>query len=193
MLKVGLTGGIGSGKTTVARIFESFGVPVYYSDDWAKYLMNHDPELKDKIISLFGVESYVNNELNRGHIASVVFSDKDKLQSLNKVVHPVVRNHFDEWCAKQDSPFVIKEAAILIESGAYKNVDKIIVVSASEKERIRRVVARDSANADQVLNRMRNQLSEEERLDHADFVINNEGDVMLIPQIKEVFETISQQ
>jgi len=192
MIKVGLTGGIGSGKSTVARIFESFGIPVYYSDDRAKDLMNNDPVLKQKIITLFGEEAYLVNELNRAHISSIVFSDKNKLAGLNNAVHPVVAYDFEQWCAQQNTGFVVKEAAILIESGANKHLDRIVVVSASEEERVRRVMKRDGVGEQQVLARIKNQLSEQDRLKHADYIINNEGDEHLIPQVQQICNTLSE-
>ena len=132
MLKVGLTGGIGSGKTTVSEVFHSLGIPVYNSDKRAKYLMENDPSLRVAIIQYFGEESYRSEVLNRLYLSEQVFSDKSKLQKLNSIVHPVVGNDFALWCKNQSAPFVLKEAAILIESGAYKGLDKIIVVTASE-------------------------------------------------------------
>ena len=191
MLKVGLTGGIGSGKSTVARIFELLGVPVYYSDDRAKDLMNNDGKLKQEIIAIFGEDAYIENGLNRTYISSIVFSNKEKLQQLNEVVHPAVATDFENWCTQQNVPFIVKEAAILIESGAYKHLDKIVVVSASEKERVRRVMSRDRVEKQQVLARMKNQISEEERLQYADFVIKNEGNQHLIPQVQQVCEELA--
>ena len=187
MLKVGLTGGIGSGKTTVAEIFYSLGVPVYNSDERAKYLMENDPLLRVAIIEYFGKESYRSESLNRLYLSKEVFSDKSKLQKLNSLVHPVVGNDFARWCKNQSAPFVVKEAAILIESGAYKGLDKIIIVTASENTRMDRVMDRDDAKASEVRDRINNQMADSERLKYADFIIDNDGKQMLISQVKEVF------
>ncbi len=190
MIKVGLTGGIGSGKSTVARIFESFGIPVYNSDDRAKFLMNNDETLMGEIISRFGEQSYINGELNRPYLAEVVFKDKSSIQDLNALVHPAVARDFDNWVSQQKSPYILKEAAILIESGAYKTLDQIVVVSTDEKIRIERVMKRDGATEEQVTARIKNQMSEEERLKYADFTIDNNGGKMLIPQVRSVHENI---
>ena len=187
MLKVGLTGGIGSGKTTVAEIFYSLGVPVYNSDERAKYLMENDPSLRVAIIEYFGEESYRSEGLNRLYLSKEVFTDRTKLQKLNSLVHPFVGNDFALWCAKQSAPFVVKEAAILIESGAYKGLDKIIIVTASENTRMDRVMDRDDAKASEVRDRINNQMADSERLKYADFIIDNDGKQMLISQVKEIF------
>lgn len=191
MLKVGLTGGIGSGKTTVAEIFYSFGIPVYNSDERAKYLMENDPSLRVTIIEYFGEESYRSEGLNRLYLSKEVFSDKSKLQKLNSLVHPVVSKDFAGWCKNQSAPFVVKEAAILIESGAHKGLDKIIIVTASENTRMDRVMDRDDVKASEVRDRINNQMADSERLKYADFIIDNDGRQMLIPQVKEVFNRLT--
>lgn len=191
MLKVGLTGGIGSGKTTVSEVFHSLGIPVYNSDKRAKYLMENDPSLRVAIIQYFGEESYRSEGLNRLYLSEQVFSDKSKLQKLNSIVHPVVGNDFAVWCKNQSAPFVLKEAAILIESGAYKGLDKIIVVTASENVRMERVMERDGVKASEVRDRINNQMTDSERLQYADFIIDNDGIQMLISQVKEVFNKLN--
>ena len=191
MLKVGLTGGIGSGKTTVSEVFHSLGIPVYNSDKRAKYLMENDPSLRVAIIQYFGEESYRSEGLNRLYLSEQVFSDKSKLQKLNSIVHPVVGNDFALWCKNQSAPFVLKEAAILIESGAYKGLDKIIVVTASENVRMERVMERDGVKASEVGDRINNQMTDSERLQYADFIIDNYGIQMLISQVKEVFNKLN--
>ena len=191
MLKVGLTGGIGSGKTTVSEIFHSLGIPVYNSDKRAKYLMENDSSLRVAIIQYFGEESYRSEGLNRLYLSEQVFSDKSKLQKLNSIVHPVVGNDFALWCKNQSAPFVLKEAAILIESGAYKGLDKIIVVTASENVRMERVMERDGVKASEVRDRINNQMTDSERLQYADFIIDNDGIQMLISQVKEVFNKLN--
>ena len=191
MLKVGLTGGIGSGKTTVSEVFHSLGIPFYNSDKRAKYLMENDPSLRVAIIQYFGEESYRSEVLNRLYLSEQVFSDKSKLQKLNSIVHPVVGNDFALWCKNQSAPFVLKEAAILIESGAYKGLDKIIVVTASENVRMERVMERDGVKASEVRDRINNQMTDSERLQYADFIIDNDGIQMLISQVKEVFNKLN--
>jgi dephospho-CoA kinase len=191
MLKVGLTGGIGSGKTTVAEIFYSLGIPVYNSDERAKYLMENDPSLRVSIIEYFGKDSYRSEGLNRLYLSREVFSDKTKLQKLNSLVHPFVSNDFAGWCKNQSAPFVVKEAAVLIESGAYKGLDKIIIVTASENTRMDRVMARDNVKASEVRDRINNQLTDDEKLKYADFIIDNDGKKLLISQVKEVFSTLT--
>ena len=139
MLKVGITGGIGSGKSTITSLFHDLGVPIYNSDERAKWLLSNDVDLMDQIKILFGQESYSNNKLNRAHIANIVFQDNDMLKQLNAIVHPLVKIDFENWLLLQKKePLVIKEAAILIESGAYKELDVLIVVLADKKTRIKR-------------------------------------------------------
>ena len=190
MLKVGLTGGIGSGKTTVSEMFYSLGIPVYNSDERAKYLMENDTSLRDAIIEYFGEESYRSEGLNRLYLSKEVFLDKSKLQKLNSLVHPVVGRDFAIWCKNQSAPFVLKEAAILIESGAYIGLDKIIIITASENIRMDRVMDRDNVKASEVRNRINNQMTDSERLKYADFIIDNDGKQMLISQVKEVFQAL---
>ena len=191
MLKVGLTGGIGSGKTTVSEIFYSLGIPVYNSDERAKYLMENDTSLRKDIIEYFGEESYRSEGLNRLYLSKEVFLDKSKLQKLNSLVHPVVGSDFAIWCKNQSASFVLKEAAILIESGAYIGLDKIIIITASENIRMDRVMDRDNVKASEVRNRINNQMTDSERLKYADFIIDNDGKQMLIPQVKEVFNRLT--
>ena len=190
MLKIGLTGGIGSGKTTVAKIFEAFGVPVYYADDRAKWLMNNKKSMKSAIIRLFGEESYKGNKLNRKHIASIVFGNNDELIKLNQIVHPAVASDFDNWCTVQNSPLVIKEAAILIESGGMETVDKVIVVKAHVKTRIKRVMERDNVSEESVHDRLNHQMTDSQRAKYADFMIDNGGKQMLIPQVKLILQDL---
>ncbi len=173
MLIIGLTGGIGSGKTTVAKLFEKYGIPVYYSDIEAKKLMNRSKIIKRKLISKFGEEVYKDKYLNRPFLASIIFNDKDALNYVSQVVHPKVAQHFKRWINKQKAPFVIQENAILFENGSYKNMDKIITVTAPLKTKINRVINRDKTTKKQVLERMKNQLTDDEKTKKSDFVINN--------------------
>src|ERR1700712_3937150 len=138
MLKIGLTGGIGSGKTTVAQIFEVLSIPVYYADSAAKYLMNRDPKLKEKIIKVFGTDAYKNGELDRSYLGSIVFNDKDKLSVLNSIVHPATIRESEIWMKNQMTPYAIKEAALIFEAGLEKHLDFVIGVTAPESLRIER-------------------------------------------------------
>ena len=169
---IGLTGGIGSGKSTVASFFESLGVPVYIADVEAKALMNRSKVIRRKLIALFGQEAY-NGQLNRKYIAKLVFQDAQKLEQLNAIVHPKVASHFKRWAAKQEGNFVIKEAAILFENGSYKNCDKTILVTAPAKVRVQRVINRDGASQEEVLQRMQHQWPDSKKIELADFVIEN--------------------
>ncbi len=183
MLKVGLTGGIGSGKTTVAKLFEMLGVPIYYADDTAKFLMNTDRVLIAEIKKHFGEAVYSNNELNRSLLASKVFGNKKKLDLLNSIVHPATLQHADEWMKKQTAPYIIKEAALIFESGAEKMLDKVIGVSATGSLRIKRVMERDGLSEEDVINRMKGQMNEEEKMKLCNFVIINDEKQLLIPQV----------
>lgn len=161
---IGLTGGIGSGKTTISKMFEEIGIPVYISDKEAQKIIETNARVKESIKSLFGELAYVDGKYNRKYIAEIVFKNKYKLQKLNDIVHPLVAKHFEEWKQLQSSLYVIKEAAILFESGAYRNCDFIITVTAPEEERIRRVVERDGVTEEAVRERMKNQWSDEKKI-----------------------------
>lgn len=193
MNKVGITGGIGSGKTTVCKMFDALGIPIYYADTEAKRLMVEDELLRNEIIVLLGKEACTNNTLNRKHIAAIVFNDKSKLAALNNLVHPAVAKDAKRWFDElpESTPFAIKEAALLHESGSYKSMDKVITVIAPEETRIQRVISRDGVTKKQVLDRMKNQWSDEKRKQHTDYIIDNSGDEFLISQVLELYETIS--
>ncbi len=187
---VGLTGGIGSGKTTVALLFEKLGVPLYNSDQRAKDLYKESQELKALMKLHFGSNIYHNNEINRSELAQIVFSDTSKLELLNSLVHPLLQKDFEDWYLKQNADYVIREAAILIESGADKLCDKIIVVVANEELRIKRVLERDGTTISEIRNRMNNQITDEERLKKSNFVIYNEGKSSLIEQVLEIHQQL---
>lgn len=191
MLRIGLTGGIGSGKTTVAKIFEALGIPVYYADDAAKNLMNTDPALRTHIIKHFGERSYNNGELDRKYMASVVFNDKAKLELLNSLTHPATIRDAEEWMKKQTTPYIIKEAALLFESGANEAVDKVIGVSAPLPLRIQRTILRDNITEEEVLKRIDRQINEEEKMKRCDFVVINDEEQMLVPQVLELHKKFS--
>ncbi|MGA9326876.1 MAG: dephospho-CoA kinase [Salegentibacter sp.] len=188
MKVVGLTGGIGSGKTTVANFFRELGVPVYIADDAGKRLMNSSEEIKKAIIALLGPESYKKNEPDRKFIASQVFSNKEKLEALNAIIHPAVEADFKEWRSKQRAGYVIYEAAILFEKGGYKKCDLNILVTAPMEERISRLQKRDRSNVKEITARMNNQWSDEKKRELADFTIENKN----LNQTKEQVRTLHQ-
>lgn len=173
MLKIGLTGGIGSGKTTAAQLFADLGIPIYLADSRAKDLQNSSP-LKEEIASTFGADIYKGGILDRKQLASIVFQNKDLLQKLNALVHPAVAKDYDEWLSEQHAPYIIKEAAVIFEIGAEASYDFVILVTAQEETRIERVRKRDGSSHEEVLQRMRNQMSDEEKMAKADFAIRNE-------------------
>ncbi len=193
MLKVGITGGIGSGKTTVCKIFEMLGIPVYYADDRAKWLMTNAPEVKKAIIQLFGEKAYQDDSLNRPYIAHIVFNDPDKLQELNGIVHPAVRKDGQDWHLSQKNvPYTLKEAALIFESGSFKDLDKVITVFAPKEVRIERIIARDHISREAVEARIDKQMPEEEKIALADFVIYNDGRQSLIKQVYAIHEQLCQ-
>lgn len=170
---IGLTGGIGSGKTTIANHFKAAGIPVYIADDEARRIMQ-SPEIVEEIKKVFGEIIFENNILNRQKLAEIVFNNPDKLKQLNSIIHPAVKSHFDNWILNYiKSPFIIYEAAILFESGSYKNCDQIITVIAPIEFRIQRVIQRDTTTREAVLNRINSQWNDEQRISKSDFVIEN--------------------
>lgn len=191
-ITVGVTGGIGVGKTLVTKLFALLNVPIYNADDRAKTLMNS--VLVDEIVSAFGSESYKEGTLNRGYISSKVFANKHELAKLNAIVHPVVATDFEKWVFQNKSfKYLIKEAALLVESGSYKKLDKLIVVTAPSVLRVERVKKRDSFRSeDEIANIIKSQISEAERLQLADYIINNNETEMLIPQVLKLDKKIRQ-
>ena len=188
MLRIGLTGGIGSGKTTVARIFETLGIPVYYADDETKRLMNEDPGLKAQIIEHFGEQAYTSAGLDRGYLAKIVFHSAEKLSLLNSITHPVTISNAESWIKQQTSPYIIKEAALLFESDAHNQLDKIIGVSAPLELRIRRAMERDGSTEADVLRRINRQMNEEEKLGRCDYIIVNDETQAILPQVLKLHE-----
>jgi dephospho-CoA kinase len=185
MLKAGITGGIGSGKTTVCKMFEKLGIPVYYADDQAKYLMQHEHFLIDQIKKNFGEDVYVNGKLDRKLLASKVFNDPARLALLNSLVHPAVFRDTERWTEEQKehkAPYTLKEAALLVETGSYKALDKLIVVTAPLNTRVERVTVRDKTGEEEIMARVKNQLPEEEKVKLADFVIANHGSLEELEQ-----------
>lgn len=190
MLKVGITGGIGSGKSVVCQVFETLGIPVFYADTAAKYLMEHDRELQQQIKSAFGEKVFSNGKLNTSVLSSIIFSDADKRQVLNSLVHPATIRYSSEWMKRQTTPYVIKEAAILFESGSYKEMDIIIGVSAPHNTRLERVMQRDNAPASKIEARMLAQMDEGEKMKRCHYVITNDGNQAIIPQVLQLHHTL---
>ena len=191
MFCVGITGGIGSGKSLVCSILNKLGVPVYHADAEARRLMNSDPELRAAIVQMFGEGAYSGDVLNRKFLAESVFGDHERLARLNGLVHPAVGQDFIRWAAAQRGvPYVLEEAAILFESGAYKKMDLSVLVYAPRELRISRVMERDRVDREDVLKRMGHQLSEEELVPLADHLIYNDGTQMLLPQVIELHEKV---
>jgi dephospho-CoA kinase len=190
MLKVGLTGGIGSGKSTIAKIFEVLGIPVYYADDAAKRIMNTDKELRATLIKNFGEQTYENEKLNRAYLASVVFTNKEKLDLLNSLTHPATINDANRWIEKQTSPYIIKEAALLFESGASDFMDYVIGVYAPQNLRIKRTMERDHITQEEVLQRINRQMDENAKMKLCDFVITNDEQQLVMPQVLKLHEQL---
>ena len=190
MFKVGITGNIGSGKTTVCKIFEVLGIPVFYADDEAKKVMIEDDVLIAGIKQAFGNEAYFEDgSLNRKHIAGIVFNNKEELLKLNALVHPAVFRAFDKWVINQKNvPYVLKEAALLFESDSYKMCDRSVLVTAPLDIRIQRVTQRDGITADEVKSRNDRQFSEEKKLTMANDVIINDDTQLVIPQVIKLHE-----
>ncbi len=192
MLKVGITGGIGSGKKTVCRIFETLGVPVYYADDRAKELMLKDETIKKQVTALFGGDAYLpDGLLNRKYIAEKVFQNQSQLAQLNAIVHPAVFNDSQQWFMEhEDKPYTLYEAAILFESGSYLFLDKTITVFAPLEERVARTMKRDKATREEVMERVAKQMPEEEKIKKADFVIHNDHSIPLIEQVLTIHQRL---
>ncbi len=173
---IGITGGIGSGKTFICKKFQEFGVPVYNADERAKFLMENDVVLKQQLIDHFGENIFIDLKLNKKLLASLIFNDKKELAFINSVVHPAVERDVESWKEKhKNEKYLIKEAALLFENGTYKNLDKTILVHAPQDERILRVMQRDHSTKKQVLSRIKNQMSDLDKMENADFIINNNG------------------
>lgn len=185
MLRIGITGGIGSGKSTVCSIFRRFGIPVYVADDAAKELMVNDPELRAEIVRIFGSEAYLSDgSLNRKYISGQAFPNPELLNRLNQAVHPAIARDFLHWSERQTAPYVLKEAALLFESGSYRDLDYVVTVYASKETRIKRSMERDGVTRAMVLERINKQWTEAQRQKAADFIIRNDGKTGLIKQVQ---------
>lgn len=192
MTKVGVTGGIGSGKTLICQVFEKLGIPVFYADDEAKRLLNTDPQVKESMREYFGKDIYDDTGIKKAYLASKIFNNKDALSKVNSIVHPVVRKLFARWVKEKEAafPYVIEEAAILFESGVYQDLDYNILVYAPEELRINRVISRDHASMEQVKARMEHQMKDEDKMAMADAVIYNDESRLVIPQILEIHQRL---
>ena len=192
MLKVGVTGGMGSGKSTVCNILKNLGVPVFSSDDVGKYLLNNDDYLKNEIKTHFDSDMYTSTgRLDRNRMAQLVFNNPDELKKLNELVHPRVKAEFDSWCKKMEKrPCVVKEAAILFETGQHKELDKMVTVFCPKEERIRRIIKRDDTSKELIEKRMMQQYSDAERNALATYIIMNDGKEELLPQVMELHELL---
>jgi len=190
IIKVGITGGIGSGKTTVAKVFEVLGVPVYYADEAAKRLMNEDGILKDEIQHHFGKECYVEGKLNRKYLSELVFNNDKKLALLNSIVHPATIADAQKWMQQQTTPYAIKEAALIFESGSQQQLDYVIGVFTPIPMRIQRVIKRDQLSREEIKARMDKQMDESIKMRLCDFVITNDEQQMVIPQVIQIHNTI---
>ena len=189
-MKLGITGGIGSGKTSVCRVFGVLGIPVFSADPEAQIIMNTDRSVMDGINEIAGMNLYQDDKLNKAELASLIFHDPELLKRVNSLVHPVVFEHFREWAGIQTTPYVIMEAAILFESGAWNLVDRVATVVAPVEERISRVILRNKLTREQVVDRIKNQIDDEERIRLSDYVINNSENEMIIPVILGIHEDI---
>lgn len=192
MLRIGITGGIGSGKSIICRILESLGYPVFHSDEVAKDLLSSDVELKKAIISTFGDEAYEDGELNRKYLAQKVFTDPSLRDQINNLVHPKVRSAFIQFSEQTNSELVFNEAAILFETGSYTDFDKTILVIAPEELRIKRVMDRDNANREDVLKRMESQWSDEKKKELTDYIIVNDEQTPVLEQIESILAELTQ-
>jgi dephospho-CoA kinase len=189
-LRIGITGGIGSGKSTVARIFEVLGIPVYYADREARRIMHEDHHLKEQIIQHFGKTAYDNGQLNNKYLAAIVFNDREKLDLLNSLVHPATIRDSETWMKKQTTPYAIKEAALIFESHSQEYLDYIIGVSAPQTLRIHRTMQRDGITRDAVLARMNKQIQEIIKMRLCDFIIHNDEQQPVIPQVVALHEKL---
>ncbi|HUP12728.1 MAG TPA: dephospho-CoA kinase [Niastella sp.] len=189
-LKIGITGGIGSGKSTVAKVFEVLGIPVYYADEAARRVMNEDEDVRKQIIQHFGASAYKNNQLDRAYIGGEVFNDKQKLELMNSLVHPATIRDSEKWMDRQTTPYAIKEAAIIFESGTQDQYDHIIGVTAPIPLRVLRAMKRDGSTREQVLARMEKQIQDVIKMRLCDFVIYNDEQQAIIPQVIKLHEQL---
>ena len=190
MLKVGITGGIGSGKSTVCQVFETLGIPVFYADQAAKHLTNTEPSIIAAMKALLGEDVYINGELNREKVAAVAFNNRGILEQMNEIIHPATIACGQKWLEQQTTPYAIKEAAIFFESGSNKDVDVMVGVSAPLEVRINRTMARDNVSREKVLERIARQMDDDEKMQLCDHVIINDGVTAIIPQVLKLHQIL---
>lgn len=189
-MKIGVSGGIGSGKTTVCKVFNTLGIPVFDSDKEAQIIISSEASVRDSLNTITGVDLFSSGMLDRKLLANLIFNDGDMLQRVNELIHPLVFGRFEIWATQQNSSYVILEAAILFESGAWKIVDKIVSVIAPVEERIKRVASRSNLPEPEIIDRIKNQIDDQERIDRSDFVISNGEEDLIIPAIIQIHEKI---
>ena len=190
MIKVGVTGGIGSGKTLICKVFEKLGVSVFYADSEAKRILNEDEEVKKRISEKFGPGIYNENGINKANLAHIVFNDNEALGTINEIIHPVVRQRFERWLNQQQAPYAIEEAAILIETGAHRDLDYTILVYAPRELRISRAMERDNKSRKEIETRMDHQMPDEDKFKKVNSVIYNDNSRMVIPQVLDIHEQL---
>ncbi|MDH6306649.1 dephospho-CoA kinase [Parabacteroides sp. PF5-5] len=183
MIKIGLTGGIGSGKSIIADLFQVLGVPVYIADTESKQLTNTSPQIRNELTVLYGEDLYLDSGIDKKRLASIIFNDPEQLKLVNRIIHPVVNRHFLEWAASRKTSLCVIETAILFESGFDRSVDFSLMVYAPLELRIERTLKRDKASREDIIRRINNQLPDEEKKERADYVIYNDGKSALIPQL----------
>lgn len=196
MIKVGVTGGIGSGKSLICKVFEKLGIPVFYADKEAKKLLYDDPQVKKAMVDCFGKNIYDEKGIKKAFLASKIFNNKDALRTVNSIVHPAVRKLFLKWAREKETallPYVVEEAAILFESGAYKDLDLNILVYAPEKLRIKRVMQRDNLDQQHIKARIKHQMKDEEKIQMADEVIYNDESQLVTPQILKIHQQLTKK
>jgi len=193
-MRVGITGGIGSGKTTVCRVFETLGIPVYYADAEAKRLYSENKDLQAALLDAYGPEVLQNGEVNKDFLRSLVFGKPEAARKLNSLVHPFVFEHYEQWClANENKPYTIKEAAILFESGSYKRLHRVIGVVAPEELRIQRAMNRDHCSREDVLQRMQKQLPQDELAKKCQYLIHNDEGQSVIEQVRDLHRKLLEE
>ena len=190
MIKIGITGGIGSGKTLISSVIEHIGYPVFYSDIEAKIILEKDQKVKSEMVELFGEDIYILNKLNRQLLSNLLFSNKSLIEKVNCIIHPIVRLKFDEWSKSKKTPIVFNEAAILFETEAYKKFDASILVIAPQEVRLERVMLRDGLSKEQIISRINNQWLDEDKINLASYVISNDGSEPILYQIENVIDQL---
>jgi len=188
--KIGISGGIGSGKSFVCALLEERGYPVYYADSRAKFLMENDKKVRKQLIEAFGKEAFLNNTLNKPYIASLIFTDNSKRSVINSIVHPAVRDDFDEWVKRQRAPLVFQESALIFDTGAYKRFDATILVIAPQELRVERIMERDNCSKDEAVARIQSQGNPDQHMNLAKFIVINDEQEDLNLQIEEILKNL---